>query len=170
MRNRPNILVTGTPGVGKTTFCRQLALETGMEHVNVGQLIKDERLFTEWDDEKNCSIFDEDLVVNKLEDIVSDGNKIVDFHSCDFMPDEWFDLVYVLRADTAVLYDRLEKRHYKEEKIRENVECEIFRVLLDEAIEAFGEDKVKELHSNNFTDLSDNVSAVTTSVNEWSSQ
>lgn len=133
----------------------------------MGQVIKDEQLYTEWDDEKNCSIFDEDLVMNRLEDVVSGGNKIVDFHSCDFMPEEWFDFVYVLRADTAVLYDRLEKRHYNEAKIKENVECEIFRVLLDEAIEAFGEDKVVELQSNTFDDLSSNLDSATECVNQW---
>jgi adenylate kinase len=38
------------------------------------------------------------------------GGKIVDFHSCGIFPERWFDLVLVLRADTNVLYPRMEKR------------------------------------------------------------
>lgn len=41
---------------------------------------------------------------------MSEGGYIVDFHSCDFFPERWFDLVVVLRANTAVLYDRLKER------------------------------------------------------------
>ena len=32
---------------------------------------------------------------------------IVDFHSCGFFPERWFDLVLVLRASTEALFDRL---------------------------------------------------------------
>jgi adenylate kinase len=38
------------------------------------------------------------------------GGNIIDFHSCDFFPERWFDLVIVLQTDNTVLYDRLEKR------------------------------------------------------------
>jgi adenylate kinase len=41
---------------------------------------------------------------------VSDGGVVVDYHSCDFFPEDWFDLIVVLRTSTEVLFDRLEKR------------------------------------------------------------
>jgi hypothetical protein len=34
----------------------------------------------------------------------------VDYHSCDFFPERWFDLVVVLQTDNTILYERLEKR------------------------------------------------------------
>lgn len=40
MARRPNILITGTPGTGKTTTCQQLAASTGFEHVDVGKLVR----------------------------------------------------------------------------------------------------------------------------------
>ena len=49
--------------------------------------------------------------MDELEDVVSKGGNIVDFHSCDLFPERWFDLVLVLRTDNTILYDRLEKRH-----------------------------------------------------------
>lgn len=39
-RTRPNILVTGTPGVGKSTTAAALAEAAGMEYLNVGELVK----------------------------------------------------------------------------------------------------------------------------------
>mgnify|MGYP001039043153 CR=1 FL=1 len=48
--------------------------------------------------------------MDELEDVVKNGYCVVDFHSCDFFPERWFDLVVCLRADNGVLYDRLERR------------------------------------------------------------
>lgn len=49
-------------------------------------------------------------LLDDLEEIVKDGGKVVDFHTCDIFPERWFDLVLVLRTDTANLYDRMVKR------------------------------------------------------------
>lgn len=38
-RSRPNIMVTGTPGVGKTTLCELLAERVGFKHIKVGQIM-----------------------------------------------------------------------------------------------------------------------------------
>ena len=49
----------------------------------------------------------------------------------------WFDLVVVLTCDNTVLYDRLQARNYRDNKIQENVECEIMQVVLEEARESY---------------------------------
>ena len=38
---------------------------------------------------------------------------------------------------TATLYERLSDRGYSEKKIRENVECDIFQVVVEEAKDSF---------------------------------
>ena len=38
------------------------------------------------------------------------GGNVVDYHGCDFFPERYFQLVVVLRADTSVLWNRLEAR------------------------------------------------------------
>lgn len=42
--------------------------------------------------------------------MLKEGGKVVDFHTCEIFPERWFDLVLVLRTDTANLYDRMTKR------------------------------------------------------------
>ncbi len=61
-RSKPNILVTGTPGTGKTSLCEQIARETGFQHINVGVWVKDKGLHSGWDEEFGCHILDDDKV------------------------------------------------------------------------------------------------------------
>ena len=49
-------------------------------------------------------------VIDELDDQVSEGGYIIDYHSCEFFPERWFDIVFVLRTDNTILYDRLQKR------------------------------------------------------------
>ena len=46
-----------------------------------------------------------------MEDQMSTGGVVVDYHGCDFFPERWFDIVFVLRTDNTVLYNRLEHRY-----------------------------------------------------------
>lgn len=135
---QPNILITGTPGTGKTTTAEAVAAAAGLQHVNVGAWVKERELHSGWDEEHQAYILDEDKVVDALEDLVSAGGAIVEHHSCDFFPERWFDLVVVLQvSDTKTLYERLEGRGYPEAKVVENVQCEIMMVLLEEARESY---------------------------------
>lgn len=59
---RPNILVTGTPGTGKTTTATALAEATQLRHINIGELVKEKNLHDGWDDELDSYILNEDLV------------------------------------------------------------------------------------------------------------
>ena len=153
-RKRPNILITGTPGTGKTTTAATVANFLGFRHICVGELVVKNKLFTEYDAEFDTHVPDEDKVnamrwlveseyffcllqlhrrpllllkasspctdadydwfdeqiCDELEPMMRDEGAIVDFHSSDFFPERWFDLVVVLRTDNQILYPRLEKR------------------------------------------------------------
>ncbi|OHE93351.1 POS9-activating factor FAP7 [Colletotrichum orchidophilum] len=60
MRTSPNIIVTGTPGVGKTTHCEELARRTGLKHLSVNQVVKDRECHEGWDADFQSWIVDED--------------------------------------------------------------------------------------------------------------
>lgn len=59
MGKLPNILVTGTPGTGKTTFANMIAEKTGMKRITVGDIVKREQFSSGWDEEFQCLIVDE---------------------------------------------------------------------------------------------------------------
>eukprot|EP01100_Stratorugosa_tubuloviscum_P008555 TRINITY_DN3566_c0_g1_i3.p1 TRINITY_DN3566_c0_g1~~TRINITY_DN3566_c0_g1_i3.p1 ORF type:complete len:107 (-),score=48.44 TRINITY_DN3566_c0_g1_i3:133-453(-) len=95
-----------------------------------------------------------------MEELLKDGNNVVDFHSSDFFPERWFDLVVVLRADTSVLYDRLEKKGFAPVKIQENIQCEIMQICLEEAASSYKNEIIIELQSNNLDQLDNNVAQI----------
>lgn len=178
-RTKPNILITGTPGTGKTSLSAALASATGMRHVEVSALVKEKSLHEGKDKNFDSYIVDEDKLCDELEDLLKGGNSIVDFHSCDFFPERWFDLVVVLRTDNSTLYPRLESRWfahklevnanrgYSQKKITENIECEIMQVLLDEARDSYKQEIILELPSNNIAEMDNNLEKLSKWINEW---
>lgn len=62
MRTSPNVIITGTPGVGKTVHCEQLAQETGLRHLSINQVAKDRGCYEEFDQKLQSWIIDEDKV------------------------------------------------------------------------------------------------------------
>jgi broad-specificity NMP kinase len=62
MRSQPNIIVTGTPGVGKTTHCETLAQNTGLKHLSINDIVKERGCHDGYDDEFKSWIVDEDKV------------------------------------------------------------------------------------------------------------
>ena len=63
----PNILITGTPGTGKTSHCAQLVEALSgkslpFSHVQCGALVKDKSLHTGWNEEWECYDVDDDKV------------------------------------------------------------------------------------------------------------
>ncbi|PON62325.1 P-loop containing nucleoside triphosphate hydrolase [Parasponia andersonii] len=132
-RKKPNILVTGTPGTGKTTTSSALAEATQLRHVSVGDLVKEKNLHDGWDDELDCYVINEDLVCDELEDSMEGGG-------------------------------------YSESKLSNNIECEIFQVLLEEAKESYTENIVMALKSDNIEDITRNVATLTDWVRTWQPQ
>ncbi|KAJ1791700.1 factor activating pos9 [Coemansia sp. RSA 2399] len=159
-RTNPNVLITGTPGTGKTTTAEMVAAAAGLEKITVGDLVKHRKLHDGYNEEYDTYWLNEDKVVDEMEGMMADGGMCVEFHTCGFFPERWFDLVVVLRTDTEMIFDRLEERGYKGNKIQENVECEIMQVVLDEARESYSHDILLELSSNTVDDMEANVERI----------
>ncbi|KAI0123510.1 AAA domain-containing protein [Xylariales sp. AK1849] len=166
-RSQPNIIMTGTPGVGKTTHCEELAQRTGLRHVSVNQVVKDKGCHEGWDEEYQSWVVDEDKLLDAMEDEAQAGGCIIDWHACDLFPERWVDLVVVLRTDSTVLYDRLKERKYAEAKLQENLDSEIMEVLLQEARDSYDEQIVVELTSNDSDQMESNVDRIEAWVKQW---
>ncbi|KAF2457319.1 AAA domain-containing protein [Lineolata rhizophorae] len=166
-RSLPNIVVTGTPGVGKTSHCEEIARATGLEHVAINRIVREHECHEGWDDEMQSWIVDEDKLLDALEPLADRGGILLDWHACDLFPKRWVDLVVVLRCDSSVLYDRMAARGYAEAKLQENLDAEIMEVLLEEAREAYDEEIVVELRSDKVDDLDENVERVVAWTEAW---
>ncbi|KAF2086891.1 P-loop containing nucleoside triphosphate hydrolase protein [Saccharata proteae CBS 121410] len=167
MRTSPNIIITGTPGVGKTTHCELLARNTGLRHLSVNQVAKERDCHDGYDEELGSWIVDEDKLLDAIEPDVQAGGCILDWHACDLFPRSWIDLVVVVRCDSTLLYDRLKARGYGDKKLDENMDAEIMEVLLEEAREAYDEEIVVVLRSDEAEDVEGNVDRIETWVENW---
>lgn len=170
MRTQPNIIITGTPGTGKSSHCELLASNTSLTHLSINAIAKELECIDGTDDELGSALVDEDRLLDTLEqveDVKNVGGFIIDWHACDLFPESWIDLVVVLRAETNVLYDRLKARNYAQNKIDENMDAEIMQILLDEARESFEEQIVVELRSDAIEDLEANVKRIEQWIDNW---
>ena len=156
-RVAPNILITGTPGTGKSTLCQRLTESAGVRWINVGDFAKKNGCLGDWDERYECHELDEDKLIDELEDVMAEGNVIVEHHVTDIFPERWFDSVFVLRTDNTKLYDRLQQRGYNDKKLQDNLQCEIFQTILDEAEESYKPEIVHQLSSNESEDIEKNA-------------
>jgi len=183
-RTWPNIIITGTPGTGKTTHCTQLAdiSSDRLRHMNIGELVKEEDLHNGWDEQWRCWKVDDDKLLDHLIPILetsssiahdspnpldSHTGNIIDWHSCSIFPLRLIDLVVVLRCDHTKLWERLEERNYPLHKIQENNTSEIMEVCLAEAIESYPKEIVIQLSSESVEDVEHNGARIWEWVGQW---
>ncbi len=123
------ILITGTPGTGKTTVSELLAKRTGADIVRISDFATDD--VTEGM-EGETRIVDIEKLESKMKGHIP-RNAVIDGHLSHFMHPGNF--VIVLRTNPGVLEKRLEKKGFDRNKIRENLEAEALDVCLIESIE-----------------------------------
>ena len=98
---------------------------------------------------------------------MSEGNVIIEHHVTDIFPERWFDAVFVLRADNTKLFDRLKSRQYNEKKLDDNIQCEIFQTILDEARESYKPEIVHEIRSDIMEDIDKNANNISLWIDHW---
>ena len=71
-RKKPNVIMTGTPGVGKTSHCEILSERTGLKHFSINQIVKERGCHEGWDEEYKSWIVNEDEVRSRLLSVLED--------------------------------------------------------------------------------------------------
>ncbi|XP_022118460.1 adenylate kinase isoenzyme 6 homolog [Pieris rapae] len=166
-RSLPNILITGTPGVGKSTISKKLADRTKFTWRDVSKLAEEYNCLDEYDPEYQCPYLNEDKLLDIMEGMMAKGGNIVDYHGCEFFPERWFDGVFVIRTNNTTLYDRLAVRGYTGKKLDDNIQCEIFETILEEAQSSYKPEIVIQLQNETEEQLLSNVQSIVDWIERW---
>lgn len=135
-KSKKLIVITGSPGVGKSTLAKFLTKKLGFDRLDLHHYYK--RISTSYNRSKQSYDIDyvkfEKLVKEKLQ--LSKKGLIIDSHISHLLPRKLVNLCIVLtNSNLKTLEQRLQKRKYSKKKIRENLDAEIFQVCLMEAKE-----------------------------------
>ncbi|RLE86603.1 MAG: hypothetical protein DRJ49_07615 [Thermoprotei archaeon] len=142
-----NLLVTGSPGTGKTTIAKKLSKLLSSEYLNPAEIALRERFVKEYDERLRTFVVDIELLRNYLYELLGNMSKsyVIDTHLVEAIPQSTIDLVIVLRLNPKELFNRLRLRNYPLQKIKENVQSEFLDYILVKSIELFGEERVHEI-------------------------
>ena len=143
------IVITGTPGVGKTVVSKALATKLGALYVSLGDLVKDEKLVDGFDREREVIIADLKRLTKRIEEIIYnvETDVIIEGHYAqDVVPSSIVSHVFVLRRHPEKLKAEYKARGYGEKKVLENLTSEILDVCLIGAIEKYGLERIDEIN------------------------
>ena len=130
------IVVTGTPGTGKTEVAKAIASRLNYDYFDVKMFIDQKKLHSGYDQKHDTYLVDEQKLAKEMLKAIKNRNIVIDSHLAHYLPKKAVDLCVVTKCDLKVLRERLRKRGYSEMKVEENAQAEIFDVCLNEAYEA----------------------------------
>ena len=151
---RAVILITGTPGTGKSTVSTLLSVELRGDYIDITRLVREGGLSQGWDETRATTIADMKALRLALANIIGAASKpvIIDGHySPDVVLRDEVTLTVVLRRAPWVLREDLKARGYGASKIRENVEAELLGTCLVEALAAQDPNKICEIDTTGMT-------------------
>ena len=137
------IVITGTPGTGKTTLAKILMDNLNFPILDVNKFIKEKKLSSGYDKVNKCEIIDiktlnKEIIkeIKKVQQEKKPNGVIIDSHLSHYLPKKYIDLCLVTKCELKTLEKRLKERKYTKNKIRDNLDSEIFDICLNEAKEA----------------------------------
>ena len=156
------IIVTGTPGTGKTTLSKKLAKKLNFHYLDVNNAIKKYDISEGYDRKRKTKIVDIKKLNKALIKEINNYNKktfnkyneklnsnknnkkivknikngvIIDSHLSHYLPKRYVDLCVVTKCNLKELKNRLKKKKYSKDKVKENLDAEIFDICFNEAKE-----------------------------------
>ena len=137
--------ISGTPGCGKSSLAR--IIENRFEsmfkngralYINVRDFVDENKIYERYDDKLETLVVDIDLFIEKIKNKINESEAnfvLIDGHFASYLPKSMVSLLVVVECDISVLKERLKKRGYSEDKIRENLDSEIFKESYYDAVE-----------------------------------
>jgi adenylate kinase len=154
LRKGTAILITGTPGTGKTTVSRLLATELRACYVNPKNLLRRRSIDYAYDKRKRTRIVSLPRLREALYERATraDHGLVIDSHvapEIGTLPK--LVRAIVLRCNPIVLQRRLERKRWPKSKISENLQAEILDICLWDAVENYGSKKIMEIDTTERT-------------------
>jgi adenylate kinase len=148
------IVITGTPGVGKTSVSERLAIRLGAFHIDLADLAKREKLLSGYDRRRHTLLADTVKLAKRVQQIIkrSEGDVIIDGHyATSVVSKRKVSKVFLLRCHPQQLKQQMEKRGFRGAKLWENLAAEILDVCLCDSISDVGMEKICEIDMTNKT-------------------
>ena len=140
------VIVSGVPGTGKTTVSKKLAKKLNFSYLDVNETIKKYKLSRGYDKKRKTNIVDVKKLnmalikeINNFKNTIKKNSKngiIIDSHLSHYLPKKYVNLCIITKCGLKELERRLKKKNYSKQKIRENLDAEIFDICLNEAKES----------------------------------
>ncbi len=160
------VVISGTPGVGKTSVALRLSEILNGRYLNLSEFVIDNKLYTYYDGETDSYVIDEEKLKTFLRGVIrsSEGYIVVDSHYGEIIDDELIFKIVILRLDPRVLYMRLVGKGWSGRKLLDNIESELIGVCTYNALNEHGRGKVCEVDITN-KDLNDVINEVLGLIN-----
>ena len=130
------IVISGTPGTGKTTIAKFLAKKYRLKYIEGDKFIQKNKLREDWDKRlRTWNVNTNKLNMALIKLIKKEKNLVIDSHLGHYLPKKYVDICIIVKCNPKVLRRRLTERKYHEEKIKHNTDSELFDVCLNEARE-----------------------------------
>lgn len=141
------VVISGTPGVGKTSVALRISEVLGGKYLNLSDFVLSNRLYTQYDSDTGSFVIDERKLRKVLNDLIrtSEGYLVIDSHYGEIIDDEVIFKIVVLRLDPRVLYTRLVSKGWSGRKLLDNLESELIGVCTYNALREHDRSKVCEV-------------------------
>jgi len=161
------IIISGTPGCGKTSVANKLSKFIDTKTISLNELAVSSDFSFDYDSERKTYIVDFQIflpyiikIIKKIK-VNNPQFLIIESHFSDIIPNKYIDYVFILRCDPDELTKRLKKKNYDLNKITENVQSEILGNCVNYLVQKKIKSPIYEIDTTNL-----NIESVAKTIND----